>query len=54
MFTIRNGLRQGDGLSPLLFNFELGYAIRRFQVNLDDLKLCDTHQILVYAVVVSI
>jgi hypothetical protein len=30
---IRNGLKQGDALSPLLFNFVLGYAIRRVQVN---------------------
>jgi len=29
MLLIRNGLKQGDALSPLLFNFSLGYAIRR-------------------------
>ena len=29
MFPIRNGLKQGDVLSPLLFNFALEYAIRR-------------------------
>ena len=29
MFPIRNGLKQGDALSPLLFNFALEYAIRR-------------------------
>ena len=27
MFPIRNGLKQGDALSPLLFNFALEYAI---------------------------
>ena len=29
MFPVRNGLKQGDALSPLLFNFALEYAIRR-------------------------
>jgi hypothetical protein len=29
MFPIKNGLKQGDALSPLLFNFPLEYAIRR-------------------------
>ena len=29
MFPIRNSLKQGDALSPLLFNFALDYAIRR-------------------------
>ena len=29
MFPIRNGLKQGDALSPLLFNFALEYAIKR-------------------------
>jgi hypothetical protein len=48
-FPIRNGLKQEDALSPLLFNFALGWAIRRVQVNQDGLKLNGTHQMLAYA-----
>jgi hypothetical protein len=33
MFPIKNGLKQGDDLSPLVFNFALEYAIIMVQVN---------------------
>jgi hypothetical protein len=32
-FPIQNGLKQGDALSPVLFNIAAGYAIRKVQKN---------------------
>jgi hypothetical protein len=49
IFPIRNGWKQGDALSTLLFNFALVYPMRRVQVNQDRMKLNGTHQLLVHA-----
>ena len=49
VFPIRNGLKKADAMLSLLFNFALGYAIRKVLVIQDGLKLNDTHQLLVYA-----
>jgi len=48
-FPIRNGLRHGDTLRTMLFNFALVYAIRRVQVNQCGLKVFGTHQLLAFS-----
>jgi len=49
VFIIKNVLKQGVALSPLLFTFALKYTIRRVQVNQDGSKLNGTHHLLFYA-----
>ena len=38
MFPIKNGLKQGHTLLPMLFKFAVQYAIRRIKVNWEGLK----------------
>ena len=47
--SIENGLKQGDALSPLLFNFALENAIRKVQETNLGLDMNVTHQVLAYA-----
>jgi hypothetical protein len=48
IFPIRNGLKQGDALKLLFFNFGLEYGIRRVQVIQEGLQLNCALQLLAY------
>jgi hypothetical protein len=48
-YPIQNVLKQGNALSPLLFNFALEYGIKKVQEIQVGLKLNWTHQLLTYA-----
>jgi hypothetical protein len=48
VFTIKNDLKKGDALSPLLSNLVLEYAIRRIYEKHEGLKLNGTHWLLVF------
>jgi hypothetical protein len=46
---IRNSLKVGDALSPLVFNFTLEFHIRKIQENKEGLEPNGTHKLLINA-----
>jgi hypothetical protein len=53
MLPIKKGLEKIDALKPLLFNFALGYAVKRVQTK-EGLKFNGTQQFLVYTDAVNL
>jgi hypothetical protein len=51
---IQNGLKQGDALKQLLFNFSLEYAIKKVQKKEVGLELYGIHHLLLYAYSVNL
>ena len=49
LLPIKKGLKGGDALLSLLFNFALEYAIWKVKANHKVLKSNGTHQVLIYA-----
>jgi hypothetical protein len=49
VFPIQNGLKRGNAILLLLFNFALEYTIRRVQENQLRVQFNWAHQLLVYA-----
>jgi hypothetical protein len=47
-FSIQNGLKQGDALPPLLWNFASEYDIKEVQENQVGLKLNGAHGLTMY------
>jgi len=46
---IQNGPKQGDELSPLIFNFTLNYAMKKVQEDGVGLEMNGIYQLLLYA-----
>jgi hypothetical protein len=48
MFLIKNGLKHGDALLPLILNFSLQYSFISVQANKYGLRLSGKRQLIIY------